>query len=503
MRLEVMIGQALARDPSLPAFEFAHRWHSWGETRSVAEQVVTLLGARGASPDAPVLFAPRTRPAAIAALLGMVGAGLAVRMAYAFQSAARLLGEVDTRRPATLVACEDDFSPELIAGLAERGVAGIALGTFEARLVSGIERSTTSEAGSIPPRHLETLTSGTTGKPKPFLVPFETISEHLIGRSALLGGSVASGAALTPLFLPAPLSNISGIYGIFPTAVRGHPVVLVDRFTVGEWHDYLKRYRPDFVNLPAAAVQQVLDADIPQEDLVGVKAITTGAAPLDREVHRAFEERYGIPILLGYGATEFAGSVAQMTLELHAEWGERKFGSVGRAAPGAQMRIVDPETGETLTPGQEGLLEAQTDRFDGGWIRTSDLAMIDEDGFLFHRGRADGAIVRGGFKILPETIEQALMLHPAISAAIVTGVADRRLGQVPGALIRLKPNANAPTVDDLRSHLRRHLLATQIPTVWGFAKSLPMTPSNKLDRQAARAILEAEVEAAAQSSPAN
>jgi acyl-CoA synthetase (AMP-forming)/AMP-acid ligase II len=428
MSLESMIEQALVRDPALPAFEFDGRWHTWGEVRTIAEQVRAHLDALGISPSTPVMMAPRTRPSAVAALLGLTGRGWPVRMAYAFQSAARLLSEIDARRPAALIAAEDDFSPELVAGLAERGIAGIALGTNEAKLIAGLESGKVAETGIMPPRHIETLTSGTTGKPKPFLVPYETISDHLIGKSALLGGSVASGPGLVPLYLPAPLSNISGIYGIFPTAVRGHPVVLVDRFTVAGWHDYLKRYRPAFVNLPAVAVQQVLDAEIPVADLAGVQAITTGAAPLASDVHRAFEKRYGVPILLGYGATEFAGSIAQMTLGLHSEWGERKFGSVGRVAPGAEMRIVHPDTGEILPAGQEGLLEARTDRFDRGWIRTSDLAVIDEDGFLFHRGRADSAIVRGGFKILPETIEQALMLHPAVSQVIAAGVADRRLG---------------------------------------------------------------------------
>jgi acyl-coenzyme A synthetase/AMP-(fatty) acid ligase len=116
--------------------------------------------------------------------------------------------------------------------------------------------------------------------------------------------------------------------------------------------------------------------------------------------------------------------------------------------------------------------------------------MIDADGFMFHRGRADGAIMRGGFKLLPETIERALLLHEAVSAAGVIGVADRRLGQVPAAAIQFKPGARQPTIAELETHLREHVLATHIPTVWKFVETLPRTPSLKTDQRALRALFE-------------
>ena len=124
------------------------------------------------------------------------------------------------------------------------------------------------------------------------------------------------------------------------------------------------------------------------------------------------------------------------------------------------------------------------------WIRTSDIAVIDEDAFLFHRGRADGAIMRGGFKMLPETIEHALLLHPAISAAGVVGLPDKRLGQVPAAAIQLKQGAEPPTEAALESHLRGHVYATHIPVAWRFVPELPRTVSLKIDRLALRQLFE-------------
>jgi acyl-coenzyme A synthetase/AMP-(fatty) acid ligase len=182
-----------------------------------------------------------------------------------------------------------------------------------------------------------------------------------------------------------------------------------------------------------------------------------------------------------------------MTPELHARWGKTKLGSAGRPIAGARLRVVDPETGEVLPPGQEGILEVIAPRIGPEWIRTSDLAVVDADEFLFHRGRADGAIVRGGFKVLPETIERALLLHPAVCASAVVGLSDSRLGQVPAAVVQFKRDATQPTIDELERHLRGHVYATHIPVAWRVVEELPRTASFKVDRRAARDLFETEL----------
>jgi acyl-coenzyme A synthetase/AMP-(fatty) acid ligase len=260
--------------------------------------------------------------------------------------------------------------------------------------------------------------------------------------------------------------------------------VLLDRFSVDGWRDYVRRHSPKSAGLPPAGVQMVLDADVPKEEISCLMAIGTGAAPLDPSVQQAFEEKYGIPILISYGATEFGGPVTSTSLKDIEEFGNTKRGSVGRAFGGARLRVIDPETEEELPPGEEGLLEVVSPRIGPEWIRTSDLAMIDEDGFLYHRGRNDGAIMRGGFKVLPETIERALLLHPDISAVGVVGVKDRRLGEVPGAVIQVKPGHDQPSPEQIEAHLREHVMATHIPVHWRFVDELPKTLSFKVHRPA-------------------
>jgi long-chain acyl-CoA synthetase len=482
--LEASCAAALARAAGRPAVEFAGRWHTWGELRRLADRLGELLDASGAAPQAPVVLVPRNHPEALAALLGLIARRRSVRMVYAFQSPEALARNFERLQPAAAVLAAGDCSEPALAALRACGSAVIALDGMDARALPGLERASNAAAAEPLPPRIEILTSGTTGPPKQFAVSYDLIARHMVGP---LGADLSEA---TPGLLFFPLGNISGLYATLPPLLKGQRVVLAERFSVAGWHDYLRRYKPEAGGLPPAGVQMVLDADLPPADLACLRRLGTGAAPLDPSVQRAFEERYGVPILLSYGATEFGGPVTAMTLELHAEWGQKKFGSVGRALPGAKLRVVDPDSGEPLPAGREGVLEVVSPRIGPDWIRTSDLALIDEDGFLFHRGRSDGAIMRGGFKLLPETIERALMLHPAISAAAAIGVDDARLGQVPAVAVQFRPGMKAEPAE-LEAHLRRQLPATHVPVHWRFVQELPRTPSLKVERPALRRLFEA------------
>src|SRR5690606_32441998 len=144
-----------------------------------------------------------------------------------------------------------------------------------------------------------------------------------------------------------------------------------------------------------------------------------------------------------YGATEFSGAIAGWTKPMHAEWWAKKRGSVGREMPGVRLRAV-AEDGTILPVGESGRLEgssSQTGTGTGDLVRTSDIGHLDEDGFVYIDGRADDAIIRGGFKIQPETVAEALRAHDAILDASVYGRDDERLGKVPVAAIELVDGA--------------------------------------------------------------
>lgn len=488
LSLAEMIKRALSREASRPAIEFERRWHSWGDLRRQADQITGLLRNSGIDDDAPVAFIPRNRPSSVAALFALLATGRTVQMIYAFQSTEAIAREIARLQPAAAIVDAANLDIHIAETLIREGIAGIVLTDDAAHTVEGAEKATGQAAarkGPVEPL-IQILTSGTTGPPKQFPIRHQMIAESLIGNAAFHEQAQAAAAAMPPYLLYFPLGNISGVYSTIPTLIRGQKTTLLDRFSISEWHAYVLRHRPAHSGIPPSTMQALLDANIPAADLASIKAMGVGAAPLSPLLQQAFEDRYGIPILLSYGATEFGGPVCAWSPELHAEWGRTKLGSVGLPILGAQLRIVDPDSGELLGPDQEGRLEVISPRIGPEWIRTADIGRIDKDGFLFLHGRADGAIMRGGFKILPETIERALLLHDHVSAAAVVDVPDPRVGQVPAAAVVLKASAGDVNAATLESHLRNILPATHIPVYWNFYDTLPCNASMKIDRPTIR-----------------
>ena len=159
---------------------------------------------------------------------------------------------------------------------------------------------------------------------------------------------------------------------------------------------------------------------------------------------------------------------------------------MGRPFGGAEIRIRDTEEGALLPAGEVGLVEVLSPRMGPDWIVTSDLGLVDDDGFLFLHGRNDGAIMRGGFKIVPETVEQVLLTHPAVAEVAVVGLPDERLHELPAAAIVPADPGAPPTAQEMDAHARRHLPATHVPSRWAMVEALPRTVSFKTDRAAVR-----------------
>jgi acyl-coenzyme A synthetase/AMP-(fatty) acid ligase len=484
MTLQEMMNIAISRDPHQDVLKFEDRWLKWGDLRKLIDRINQLVIASGAKNDSAVTLAPRNQASAVTALLALIAQGRTIRMIYAFQSTEGIARDIAHHRSAVVIAAASDFTDQVKAVLREYGMAAIGLNGMDAEFVPGFETAHPERANpAVGEPQIQIHTSGTTGPPKPFAVTHAMIAKHLVGPT-LQPGKEDEIAKAPPFLLFMPIGNISGIYTTIPTIVRGMRASLLDRFSLDAWLAHIREYRPAITGTPPSVVQMILDANVPKEDLASIKYFSTGAAPLDPTVMRAFEDRYGIPILLSYGATEFGGPVCGMSADMYPEWGKKKFNSVGRAFPGAKLRVIDPETDQELPPNTEGILEVISQRLEPRWIRTSDIAVIDEDGFLFIKGRNDGAIMRGGFKVLPETIERALLTHPAVSEASVVGIPDRRVGKAPAAAIQFTPGVTPPSWEELETHLRKQVLATHIPVQWKLVDEMPKNPSMKIDRPA-------------------
>lgn len=490
-----MATAALTGGDDASAIEFRGTWLTWGWLRGVAERLDTVLRDAGIGPGDAIGFAPLNRPECGAALLGLIAAQRDLLMIYAYQSPEAIGRKIAELRCAAIIAPADLWKEPARAAAIAAGALAVALDGDTVTIVAGteVDRAVEHRPAAAAPG-IALLTSGTTGAPKHFHMNYEVIGRSMVRETGLMASLVArEEVELRPAaLLYFPFGNIAGIYSFLPLALARRPVLMLEKFSLHEWLDYVRRWRPTTSGLPPAAFRMLLEANIPQEDLASLRHMSTGAATLDPSVQREFEQRYGIPVLLSYGATEFGGVVSLMTPDDQARYGASKFGSVGRPWAGAQLRIVDPETREPVAPGQEGLIEVLAPRIGADWIRTTDLGMIDEDGFLYHRGRNDGAIVRGGFKIVPEPVSAALVEHPAIAAAVVVGVPDQRLGEVPVAAYELRAGAASPSHDELEAHMRARLPATHLPVLYREVPALPRTPSLKFDLVGVRALFAGE-----------
>jgi acyl-CoA synthetase (AMP-forming)/AMP-acid ligase II len=331
------------------------------------------------------------------------------------------------------------------------------------------------------------LTSGTTGPPKRVDLTYDMLARSVIGRDpekAAAPTELRRGVAI----VNSPLVHVGGVFRVLLCLAEARPFVLLAKFDLQQWADAVREHRPRAVSLVPAALRMVLHSDLTREDLAGVHVVTSGTAPLSADDADAFTEKFGIPVLTSYAATEFGGGVAGWTLADHQKFWRDKRGSVGRANPGARLRVVD-EHGVPQEPGQQGLLEVipaqMGDTAGAQWMQTTDLARIDADGFVWILGRADQAIIRGGFKVMPDDVKTALETHPAVAGAAVVGRPDPRLGETPVALVELRADAETEP-DALTDYLRTRLARYEIPTEILITDAIPRTPSGKPDLTAVR-----------------
>ena len=498
MQLTDRIESVLAIDPGADAIESDGRWMTWGDIAAVGRDLDALLAAAGLGQGAPVAALLRTRGAHVAAFVELLRSRRCVVTVNPVQGDDKLRSDLESLRPAVVVASADDWERPVLAETVDSlGAVAVEISADPpgARLVGDRSVPTPGPRLEVPVGSaVQMLTSGTTGAPKRIPLRYAALEAALDGVAHHGGTNYDKPVLATGVrIIPEPMVHISGVWSTVTSLVAGRRMALVDRFRVDAWLDLVRRHRPKALSLVPASVRMVYDADVDPADLASLKAVTCGTAPLDPELQAAFEQRYGIPILIQYGATEFAGGVAGWTAADHAEWITTKRGSVGRANGGVELRIVDVDSGTPLGPDEVGILEARSAQLNDGtdWVRTTDLGRIDADGFLWITGRADGAIIRGGFKIIPGEVAEVLQGHPAVREASVLGEPDERLGQVPVAAVELHADAEPITGDELKAWAADQLTGYQVPVRIHVVDALPRTPSLKVSQPALRAMLEA------------
>jgi long-chain acyl-CoA synthetase len=478
--LSQRIAHVLDLQPDANAIEYAGQWISWRQVGETARHIATLTVQHRAGPQVGMLL--RNRPGHVAAFLGVLLAGSTVVTINPSRGDERTRADISSLR-LPLIAGEPDDLATFVTALPHTTTVPIpAVMDTTADAATPNHRP---ERVRQPDIAVRVLTSGTTGPPKRVDLSYDVLAHTVIGRSlhdAAAPNELRRGVAI----VNSPLVHIGGVFRVLQCVADARPFVLLDRFELNTWAAAVRKHRPRTVSLVPAALRTVLHSDLRRADLAGIRAVTCGTAALSADDADAFTEKYGIPVLTSYAATEFGGGVAGWTLPDYQQYWRAKRGSVGRANPGSALRVVD-ERGAVLAAGQVGLLEVKPGQLgpEAPWVRTTDLARIDDDGFVWIVGRADQAIVRGGFKVMPDEVRTALESHPAVAGAAVVARSDDRLGQTPVAMVELRESVST---DELVEFLRKRLARYEIPTDIMIVGAIPRTPSGKPDLTAVRSF---------------
>ncbi|WP_283418721.1 class I adenylate-forming enzyme family protein [Sphingopyxis sp. Geo48] len=323
-------------------------------------------------------------------------------------------------------------------------------------------------------------TSGTTGKIKGVVVSHPDLMTGVTGYN-----QDRSRSTLNAL----PLTGSGGNIGIVMLPARGGATAITQpKFDPKGFLELARQKRPNLIYLVPSMLRLVLDhPDVADYDMVGVKYLMTGTAPLPHDsVKRAAELWPHLRIRNSYGMSE--GGVGLGTTSQEQVL---KPGCVGKLP--AHMQIRD-EAGNVISePNVVGEIygwqkhprrywndaEATAESFKGGWTKTGDLGYVDEDGDLIMAGRSKELIIRGGYNITPLEIETVLHLHPAVQQAAVVGVPHEVLGEDIAAAVTLRPG-QAATGDEIIAFCREHLGDNKVPRTLVVMDTMPLNPNGKI-----------------------
>ena len=349
-------------------------------------------------------------------------------------------------------------------------------------------------------------TSGTTGRPKGALGTHRNMTSNIgaggisAARNFLRAGEPLPELDATKLpqrctLLVVPMFHATGLSAtIGPTLNSGGKLVLMRRWDA---EPAMKLIQDEKVSstggVPTIAWQLIEHPARSKYDLSSLMAVTYGGAPSAPELVRRISETFpGSQPGNGWGMTE---TTATFTSHMGKDY-ENRPESAGPAAPVGEMQIRDPADGKTvLAPGAVGELwvkgpqvvklywnkpEATAETFQDGWLRTGDLARIDEEGFLFIIDRAKDMLIRGGENIYCVEVENALYDHPDVMDAAIVGIPHKTLGEEPGAVVHLKPGGTADEAE-LRQFVRERLAAFKVPVKVAFwPETLPRNANGKI-----------------------
>ncbi len=330
-------------------------------------------------------------------------------------------------------------------------------------------------------------TSGTTGRPK----------GAELSHFNLWSNAKYSSTKLMPLDRDTIALGVLPLFHIFGQTVfqngvlaAGGTLVLLPRFEPKAAFELMQQHEVTFFGgVPTMYFALLHYPEAAQYDVSSLKYCVSGGSAMPVEVMRAFDAKYGVNILEGYGLSETSPVASFNVLDR-----PKKPGSIGIPIEGVEMKLIDAE-GKTITePMVAGEIcikgpnvmkgyfkrpEATSESIKDGWFSTGDIAHRDAEGFYYIVDRKKDMIIRGGYNVYPREVEEVLYAHPAVLEAAVIGVPHPSHGEEVKAVLALKPGASA-TEEEVIVYCKEKLAAYKYPRVVEFRESLPKTATGKI-----------------------
>lgn len=340
-------------------------------------------------------------------------------------------------------------------------------------------------------------TSGTTGRAKGVLLTVHGMLWVVAASWGPVAGLSEHDCVLSPLPLFHSYALNLSVLGILAC---GASEFIMERFSTTEAVKLLKTGEFTFFPGVPTMFHYLLQATRSEGELTfpNLRLCISAGAIMPATLNREFEDRFGVPLLDGYGITETSTMVV-----MNWPTGARVMGSCGVPLPGLAVRIVDPASGADVAAGKEGELivrgpnvmpgyhnkpEETAKALQAGWYHTGDLARSDGNGFLTITGRLKELIIRGGQNIAPAEIEEVVNAFEPVLDCAVVGIPHEHLGEVPALFVVSRPGRAVET-EALLIHCRAHLSAYKIPHMVQLIAEIPRTGSGKIIRYKLRETL--------------
>jgi long-chain acyl-CoA synthetase len=339
-------------------------------------------------------------------------------------------------------------------------------------------------------------TGGTTGTPKGAMLSHTNVTVNA-AQSAAWGAGLVEGRERVLAVLP--FFHAFAMTVAMNFAIRlGAEIVMMPRFVLNDAMKLIHKMRPTVMpGVPTMFVAMLSHPKLASYDLSSLKYCVSGGAPLPIEVKQRFEGLTGCKVVEGYGLSE-----ASPVVTCNPPDGPVKAGSIGLPLPGTLVSLrdlADPtrevpqgEKGEICVKGPQVMKgywkrpEETASQLVGDFLRTGDVATMDEEGFIFIVDRIKDLIISSGYNVYPRRIEDALYEHPAVEEAIVVGIKDEYRGEAPKAFVKLRSGATA-TVQELRKHLETRISKIEMPAEIELRAELPKTMIGKLSKKELKA----------------